>query len=68
MAGGPGMTTPPIGEAIRVLVAGTRHARSVMSRKDRTLAAATLIGIAAVLAWPKEGAVRALRHRIRRLR
>ena len=62
------MTTPPIGDAIRVLVTGTRHARSVMTQHDRTVAAVTLIGVAVVLAWPKNTAVLPLRHRIRRLR
>lgn len=61
------MSTPPIGEAIRVLVTGTRHARSVMSQADRNLAAATLIGVAVFLAWPKDKPVPQVLHRLSRL-
>lgn len=62
------MTTPPIGEAIRVLVSGTRHARSVMSQTDRALAAATLTAVAVFLAWPKGKPVPQLLPKIRQLR
>ncbi len=61
------MSTPPIGEALRGLVAGARNALSGLSQTDRSLAAATLVGVAVVLAWPRNKPVPQLVHKVGRL-
>lgn len=58
------MSTPPIGDAIRGILAGTRYHRATMSQRERLAAAAALVGVAVVLAWPTRSPVPQLLQRV----
>jgi hypothetical protein len=64
------MSVEPIGNTMRLLIGGARKiagGQSGLSQLDRNLAAATLVGVAVVVAWPRDRKLPKLVTRARRL-
>lgn len=54
------MTTPPLGDTLQSLLAGTRHIRATMPQKERAVLAAALLCTAVAVAWPTRTEAKAL--------